>query len=598
MLIEKYFKDDDYLKSVLPDYRYRETQVEASKMVMNSFNNYKNAIIEAPTGSGKTIAYLIPAILSNKKVIIATKTKQLMNQLYFKDLPVVQSVTDSNASVHILKGRKNYFCPQRFYKFIIPNAMYYQDAIEWYDNNYQAGIVEIPYSKFEASVCDLMSADRYQCNSSKCGYYADCPFYIEKQLANEADVVITNHHLLLSDIALKAKGSQGGVFDFRDYAIFDEAHSIGDIYSQYAGVELHLYSIISFFRENRSRFVMSELEKLNNMYFKLHLQLDDHSKILYSNKKSEIQDIVEYAKELVTDTEDDDLLDEYIKYYEPIHSLNSEDEGIRYIEKQNNRVDIKFIPYETGESFIEGLGRTVLSSVFISATLNTGGDFSYFMNEIGIEADNCDMAALPPVFNFQKQAKLYVPTSSDENNKDDIYIEMISNMNGSCLIICNSIDRMMKVKEALVARNLNKRIFTQNDVNIGKLDMGDDLVLIGCATLREGIDLSGGSFKCVILDKLPFENFTDFVFQKRADKIKENGGNSFLDFSLPRAVLYFKQAIGRLIRHEEDTGLWAVFDSRIISQRYGKKFIDVLKNVDIIRNRQEVIKMIGGGFDE
>ncbi len=598
MLLENYFKDKSYLQSVLPEYRYRETQVEASKMVMKSFDSYKNAIIEAPTGSGKTIAYLVPSLLSKKKIIIATKTIQLMNQLYFKDLPVVQQMLGDNVNVRILKGRKNYFCPARFYKFIMPNSLYYTDAIEWYDQNYKDGIVEVPWSQLDSNTCNMMSADRYQCSGSKCGYYEDCPFYFEKQLANESDIIITNHHLLLSDIALKTKGSKTGVFDFRDHAIFDEAHSIADTYSQYAGTDLHLFSMVMFFRENRSSFLMSEFEKLNDMYFKLNASIAENNKIMYSEKKAEIQEIVGFASELVAVSESEELIEEFNRYKEPILALDSDDEGLRYIEKQNQRIDIKFMPFETGESFAEGIGRTVLSSVFISATISTNGGFGYFMKETGLSDSTCDHRILPPVFDFKAQGKLYVPTYKEEMNKDSVYAELVKNMNGSCLIICNSIDRMQKVKEYLLAEKTNKRIYTQKDINIGQLDMGDDLVLIGCATLREGIDLSGGSFKCVILDKLPFENFKDFVIEKKTDKIKADGGNPFAQFSLPRAVLYFKQAVGRLIRHEDDFGLWAVFDERIVNKSYGKNFIDVLKYVDIIRTKEEAIKYLGGGFNE
>ena len=183
--------------------------------------------------------------------------------------------------------------------------------------------------------------------------------------------------------------------------------------------------------------------------------------------------------------------------------------------------------------------------------------------------------------------------NSKVNKKNNIYIELLSQMNGSALIICNSIERMQFIEKLLRNADIKKKIYTQVGVNIGELDFCDeDMVLIGSATLREGIDISGGGFKAVILDQLPFEFHKDIVLQCKAEKISEGNANSFIDFFLPRAVLYFKQAVGRLIRHEDDSGIWVVLDYRIIDKSYGKYFLDVISNVEIVENIEDALYFI------
>ena len=207
----------------------------------------------------------------------------------------------------------------------------------------------------------------------------------------------------------------------------------------------------------------------------------------------------------------------------------------------------------------------------------------------------CETYILDNVFDFNIQGKLFAPKvyNNDNETKNKIYIDLLSQINGSVLIICNSIERMQFIEKLLRNANINKKIYTQVGVNIGELDFCDeDMVLIGSATLREGIDISGGGFKAVILDQLPFEFHKDIVLQCKAEKISDGSANSFIDFFLPRAVLYFKQAVGRLIRHEEDSGIWVVLDHRIIDKSYGKYFLDVINNVEIVENIEDALYFI------
>ncbi len=597
MLIDKFFTEEGYLPSFLPGYRPRPVQEEAARIIASSMDNFRNAVIEAPTGSGKTMAYLIPAFAGGKKIIISTKTKQLMRQLMLKDVPVVQKFVGSKYSVKLLKGRKNYFCPQRFYRLVLPNAGFYADAVNWYEDQVKNGITEAPWGKLDSDVCNLMTADRFQCRVSRCPYYSVCPFYLQRQEANDADVIITNHHLFLSDMGLKASGSQGSIFDFRDHAVFDEAHSLPDIYAQYAGAELSLFGLTMFFRENKDVFGPAETEGIQSLYFSAVGSMNE-GRALYDAVKDGVRKLVEAGSAAVEKTGDKELAEEYGRYVSGLEEIERDREGVRIAEKNEHRLSVKFIPTDAGESFAEGLRETVISSVFISATISAGGRFDYFLAETGLKEDETDTAVLPAAFNFKKQARLFVPSEKDCLKKDDIYLKLAAEIKGSVLIICNSIERMWKVGEIMQSRAGNKKIILQNGADLTNLSASQDVILIGCASLREGIDLSGGGFRCVILDKLPFEYFEDFFLKSKAEKVERETGGAFVNFYLPRAVLYFKQAAGRLIRHEEDSGVWAVLDHRILSKSYGKYFLDVLDNVKVVRNVEDALKFIDGGAYE
>lgn len=600
MSISKYFVEDKYLKSVLNNYIVRDSQISISNSINEALEKEYNLVVEAPTGSGKTMSYLIPALYSDKRIIISTKTKQLMNQLLYRDIPNVQKVDFFHKTIRELKGRKNYFCPHRYFKHINSKPAFYIDAVDWYNNSInEGGVFYVPHGKFDNEVCNLMSADRYQCIGNKCNYYDECPFYIQKKEANEADIIVTNHYMLLSDIAMKSKNSYGSIFDFRDHIIFDEAHAIADIFSGYAGIEINIYSIFVMFFENKSSIEFSLLDDVYKTYANLASDIKE-PKVFYEQYEDKIDNLIRKISHIVEVSDIEDMKEEFEKYLQMYNDFISNEDGIRIIEKniqKNNIVlSLRYIPFNAGALFLEGLSNSNYSSVFISATLSSNGSFNYFFEETGLNSSSCMTYKVPNVFNFKAQGRLYIPENDYLNNKDKFYSDFISSASGSILVICNSVERMDFIERVLRQSKIKKSIYKQTEVNIGTLDFSsEDMVLIGSAGLREGIDISGGGFTAVILDHLPFEFYKDLILQKRGEQVEKRGGDAFKDFLLPRAVLYFKQAVGRLIRHESDFGVWIVLDDRILTKSYGKYFKDVIDNVEIIRNINEALEFIEGG---
>jgi ATP-dependent DNA helicase DinG len=585
MHISDYFTEPDKLAAILQGYHPRPTQIKAAELIDGAFANYKDIVIEAPTGSGKTMAYLVPAFAQGKRTIISTKTKQLMQQLYLKDIPVMTSLFGER-SVALFKGRKNYFCPHRFMRWIYPNGVYYSDVIDWY-NMQDTEISELPRGLFDYSILDKMSADSHQCLYTKCEYNTTCPFNAAKDAANAASIVITNHFLLLADIAMKAQESFGAIFEPADHIIFDEAHSLADIFAMYAGVDISLRRLVSTLLDHKDKIPFDRLNALVSMQNLLQDKVKE-SKVPFDEVREDVYPLMDLCFELVAVADDSDLKDEFTRWNQSFNVLDSDKEGLRIAEQRGRDLLLRFIPLSAGGEFKAGLREAALSSAFISATLTSNGSFDYFLRETGL--DNVTTAIMPPVFEMKQQAKLIVPKVPYEK-RDMAMKKLVESINGSVLIICNSLKRMQDVIDYM-ASSQSKAVFSQDDGDWSTFTSNENIVLVGCASLREGIDLAGGDFRCVIIDKLPFEYYQDLYLAQKAKLVEAEVGNSFVNFYLPRAVLYFKQAVGRLIRHESDKGLIAVFDDRILTKSYGAAFLEAVQGAGLVSSLDEALRFL------
>jgi ATP-dependent DNA helicase DinG len=574
--MEKYFLEPGMLASKLPDYHPRSTQIEAARLIDKAFKSFTNIAIEAPTGSGKTFSYLVPSFAQGKRVIISTKTKQLMFQLFKKDVPIVGELF-SPVKVEMLKGRGNYICPHRFKKYIYSNRIYYNDLIEWYEQSDDKAL-EVPHYA-DRQTAGLMSASSYQCLRKKCEHYpSSCPFELAKNRANKADIVITNHHMLLANMMLTLDEDKRDVLRQADHIVFDEAHSLADIFPIFAGAEFRAQALQTLFTPHKAAIPYEKYKEFEISANRLWKLVVEEGKTSYSDIRDEFRRYVEGASLLVELLKDEDVTGEFENWLEVFYTLESEREGLRYADARQKDVYIRFIPREFGEEFMTGLENTAQSALFISATLAAQGSFDYFLNALGLVDRRIKTAILPRVFDMGKQALLYVPKRCYDNEKNAIMLELIKGLSGSVLIICNSISRMEELIDFFRAKQRKKEVISQSEGNWRIYTGMDNIILIGCAILREGLDLAGGDFRAVLIDKLPFENFREPYFVYRSEIVEQTVGNAFMNFSLPRAVIFFKQAAGRLIRHESDKGLLAVLDTRIADKSYGKYFLDVLDN--------------------
>lgn len=579
MPIDNYFLKGGALSEHLPRYRQRDAQKDAAAFVFDSMKEHKAAVLEAPTGSGKTFAYLIPAFELQRRTIISTKTKQLMSQIAGKDISVVQQIFGEERNVAVLKGRRNYFCHMRFFRFVYPQQGRFEKVAKWYEGVVDEEVIEIPLGVFSPHDIEHISTDSWQCTASRCEFYDICSFYRAKENANSADIVITNHYLLMSDFSLKSENEHASIFDFADHIIMDEAHSIPDIFPRFAGTELSLRSFLKLMNENRQFFDPREIEIAAGMLAGL---LENVKERRYTaDIQSDILPYLEFVNRAIGEKDSDEMTTVHKRLLEKAHSALGDSEGVRFTEQDRGDILLNYIPLNASDKLREGLKNACLSPVFVSATLSGKGNFEYFLSETGYESDEVEKLSLDPVFDMNAQGRLLVADCTDT-----IYKELAEKAKGSVLIICNSVGRMITLTK-LFKKLCPGRVFSQREIDIKDTEGLTDTIFVGCAVFREGMDFAHTGISYVVLDKLPFEFPDDLILKEHAESIRKKGQEPFIDYFLPRAVIYFRQAVGRLLRHEDDRGVWVILDKRLDTKNYGKYFASVLKDVPRIDSLDE-----------
>ncbi|WP_169304196.1 ATP-dependent DNA helicase [Deferribacteres bacterium DY0609] len=584
MSMDKYFSKVGSLSDILPRYRQRDAQLDAANFIFDSMKTYQPAVVEAPTGSGKTFAYLIPAFELGRRTIISTKTKQLMSQIAGKDIEAVNRIFGDDRFVAVLKGRRNYFCHLRFFRFVYPNQGRFERVVEWYGSVVDQEIIDVPIGVFSPHEIEHISTDSWQCTASKCEFYDICSFYRAKEQANSADIVITNHYLLMSDFALKSENEHASIFDFADHIIMDEAHSIPDIFPRFAGTELSLRSFLKLMNENRQAFDPREIELAAGMLSGL---LETIKTRTYTNDfRGALLPYIEFVNKAIGEKDFEEMKNVHKRLVEKAVSVLGDSEGVRFVEQERGDILLQYIPLNAADKLREGMKNACLSPVFVSATLSGKGNFSYFLSETGYEEEEIGKMSLEPVFDMAQQGRLLV-----QDCDEAFYEELALKAKGSVLIICNSVGRMLKLTKML-KELCPGRVYSQRDIDIKDTEGLKDTIFVGCAVFREGMDFAHTGISYVVLDKLPFEYPDDLVLKEQAESVRKKGQEPFMDYFLPRAVIYYRQAVGRLLRHEDDKGVWVVLDRRIDTKNYGKYFATVLKDVPRINTLDEAVAFL------
>lgn len=584
MNMDKFFLEGGLLENYLPRYRQRGAQAQAAGFIYDSMKSYTPSVLEAPTGSGKTFAYLVPAFELGRRTIISTKTKQLMSQIAGKDIQVVSSMFDEEKVVAVLKGRRNYFCHLRYFRFVYPNQGRFERAAEWYETVAHQEVIEMPLGVFSPHEIEHMTTDSWQCTASKCEFYDICSFYRAKEHANSADIVITNHYLLMSDFAIKSESEHASIFDFADHIIMDEAHSIPDIFPRFAGTELSLRSFLKLMNENRPAFDPREIEAAAGILSGLLETIQTRQYI--SEVKGALMPYIDFVNKAIGEKGVEEMSNVHKRLLEKTKIILGDAEGVRFAEQERGDILLQYIPLNAADKLREGLKNACLSPVFVSATLSVKGGFDYFLAETGYGPDEVQALSLEPVFDMVNQGRLLVSDSDDS-----FYTELAEKAKGSVLIICNSVSRMNNIAK-LLKKLCPGRVYSQRDIDIKDTEGLTDTIFVGCAVFREGMDFAHTGISYVVLDKLPFEYPDDLLLKEQAESVRRKGQEPFMDYFLPRAVIYYRQAVGRLLRHEEDRGVWAVLDRRMDTKNYGKYFAGVLKDVPRISSLDEAVSFL------
>lgn len=643
-LISKYHKN----------YEYREGQVRMANEIAAALAEKRHLIVEAGTGTGKTLAYLIPAIAKatseKRRIVISTGTKNLQEQLMEKDIPFLQKALPKKFSAAYMKGRNNYACIYRVKKAETQPILDGLDQIGQFEAvrrwmyESQTGdrreLVDLPE---DLAFWNRINARSDICIGQKCPEYEPCFITRMRARAEEADIVIVNHHLFFADLSVR--GNQfGRVIPDYDAVIFDEAHLIEDIASDYFGFQVSSFQIDELVRDSDAlpisdAIVTRELTRIaakiiglaEQFWLKFTLARFDGryplTQDLFAIRDIGGQDrptalgeayfaldgalgslvsaIEPFAEEM---PEADSLLRRarQARFDLEFVTLQSERNYVYWIERRGKGVFLRASPVDVSELLREKLFEKVDSCILTSATLSSSGSFNFVRERLGLDTAKTSGFTAPSSFDFESQAILYLPKTMPDPRSPEFtqlaageIIKILGVSNGHAFVLCTSNSSMNSLYQ-IVSSRVRYPCFIQGSMaKAGLLERfreTDNAVLFATSSFWQGVDVQGEQLSCVIIDKLPFAVPTDPIVAARARFIDENGGRSFFEYSVPQAVITLKQGIGRLIRSRTDRGIIAILDPRLRTKSYGRDFLQSLPRMRItsdISDLDAVISPIG-----
>jgi len=626
-----YLGPDGLLASKIDGFAYRDQQFEMAKSVEGVIESGETLICEAGTGTGKTFAYLVPVLLSGRKAIISTGTKNLQEQLFHRDLPRVRELLSVPVKVALLKGRANYLCINRMDNALSDlrghrkdHSMQLAKIREWSTVTPRGDIAEISGIPEDSSIWPLVTSTAENCIGTDCPSYKECHLVEARRWAQEADVVVINHHLLCADFSLK-EGGFGELLPATDCFIIDEAHQLPEVASNFFGLTVSGRQILDLMRDIDAEYhrdigdlpkLLTETSTLSKAVKDLRLlfgidprrgrwqEITDDLRLMRAigdikKKFQQLRKVLEMIKGRAKGMDAcidrvDILLTELIKITEPLEN----DNDIRWFETHRKSFRFNLTPLEISDVFASQMERHPASWVFTSATLSVNGKFSHFQQQLGIYEAITEQWDSP--FDYQKQALWYIPRGLPEPNHSDynkavamLSVNIVESSQGRAFLLYTSYRAMYEAADIL-KEELDFPILIQG--SMPKTELLDEFrklgnaVLLGTASFWEGVDVRGEALSCVIIDKLPFASPGDPVLQARIDALRKKGGNPFMEFQVPQAAIALKQGAGRLIRDVEDRGVLVVCDPRLLSRSkpYGKIFLNSMPDFARTRELEEV----------
>ncbi|MGM0557170.1 MAG: ATP-dependent DNA helicase [Myxococcota bacterium] len=615
------------------NYEHRPQQIAMAEAVDDALTRRRPLIVEAATGTGKTLAYLIPALLSKRRVVVSTGTKALQGQLFEKDLPFLQEHWPSPFQTVQLKGRRNYLCKLRFEEMRgqprfrkREDARMWPDIIRWAAKTETGDRAEIPGLPDDYAAWSDLSVGSEGCLGKKCQFYDDCFVFEARRRAQDADIIVVNHHLFFADLALRDQGITELLPEY-DAVIFDEAHHIEGVATSYFGLQVSNWRFKELVGDIRREMDVEEVEDddVDDALDDLSNTSADFFNLLtfgLNNGRYALEEVLDSSQSEKIREADQELRDALTQLNRAVARLASlGDVGERLaerctevkldlatiinrhhseyaylLEQRDKGVFLQAMPIDVAGLVRAKLLDTHDTLVFTSATLATAGDFEYFKQRLGMvpEGDDDDARGdfdvdellLEPVFDYDDQCVLYVPRKLPAPNDPEfvdnvaLIVEYLLGVtDGRAFVLFTSYANMNAVYD-IVASELDYTVLKQGErpkseiLEIFREDSHS--VLFATGSFWEGVDVEGDALSMVIIDKLPFANPSDPLTRARLDHIDAVGGNSFRDYSMPSAALSLKQGFGRLIRSRTDTGIVAILDSRIATRRYGSYFLDSL----------------------
>ena len=629
MTVRKFFARGGLLSKWHPNYEFRPGQLEMAEAVESSLADNRHLIVEAGTGTGKTLAYLVPAILSGRRIIISTGTKNLQEQLFFKDIPFLQQHFDQELKVCYMKGRSNYVCRQKVYDAQKEPILTGLEEISDFEiiNNWEKTTetgdrAEIHTLPEGSSAWAKVDARSELCTGQKCKQFERCFITEMHRKAHESDIIIVNHYLFFADLAVK-NDEYAGIIPEYAAVIFDEAHEIEEVAGQYFGVGVSNYQFADLVRDTtgvgaRKRFGGEELNRVliglqtrADQFFALFPQtegragfraqaqfLKDHGDT-YRHVLVTLE-LLDAHLNLIKDAPEEifPLIRRTRELYARLQGwMESGNRSLVYwIERRGRGVFLQATPIDVSEILAERLFEDIDCVILTSATIAVSGSFDFVQKRLGILGNRT--ALVPSHFDYQKQALLYIAQHLPDPRSPafsaaaaDEIVELLELSEGRAFVLFTSYQQMRMIHDKVSMRIRYDTLLQGTGPRNALLDefkRTPNCVLFATSSFWQGVDVPGEQLSCVIIDKLPFAVPSDPIVEARVNAIREQGGNPFYDYQIPQAAIALKQGFGRLIRSKSDRGVLALLDHRITKQRYGQIFFDSLPDYGFTTDRKDV----------
>lgn len=649
--LEKVFGLGGLIARFHEKYEYRGGQIAMAESVAKAFCENRHLIVEAGTGTGKTLAYLIPAIAAalekKRRIIISTGTKNLQEQLMEKDIPFLQKVLPNKFTAAYMKGRSNYACLYRIHKADhqpildgLDQMGHFQRISEWSRESKTGDRRELDDLPEDLSFWSRINAKGETCIGQKCPDYEPCFITRMRATAESADIIVVNHHLFFAD--LNVRGNQfGKVIPDYGAVIFDEAHLIEDIAADYFGFQVSNFQIDELARDTATLPISdaiatrdfdktaSKILGLSEQFWIRFTQARFEGRFplaadafTYRSSSGESQATPLGEAYYVLDSTLQRLEASLAVFAETIPEADSllrrtrqtrfdldfvvtqaERNYVYWLEKRGKGIFLRASPVDVSELLREKLFNKVETCVLTSATLSSNGKFDFIRDRLGLDTSKTSGFEAPSAFEYEKQAILYLPRAMPDPRSAEFtqlaageIVKILQATQGRAFVLCTS-NLSMNALYELVSSRISYPCLVQGSMSkTGLLDRfreTPNAVLFATQSFWQGVDVQGEQLSCVIIDKLPFAVPTDPVVAARSRFIDDNGGNAFFDFSVPQAIISLKQGIGRLIRSSTDRGVIAILDPRLRTKRYGKDFLQSLPRMRITDDVSQIHRILG-----
>jgi ATP-dependent DNA helicase DinG len=614
--LESIFGPRGWLAKHHPKFEFRRGQLEMAEAVETALENRQHLIVEAGTGTGKTLAYLVPILRRGERVVISTGTKTLQEQIFFKDIPFLKKLFPG-MRVTLMKGRQNYLCRQKLYdieKQAVLSGLEEVDVFAqikaWEPQTQTGDRAEIAGLQDTSELWSRIDARSDTCTGQKCKEFERCFITLMHQRAAESDILIVNHHLFFADLGLRQQ-EFGSLLP--DYAaiIFDEAHAIEDVATQYFGVQVSNYRVEELARDTEATVKMkqiasaeiagavADLRHRSDIFFDLFPAKDgrtafhNREQFLENNRgaySALLNALVRLATELTRLKDRPEEVNNLARRAEELRkgfefALESKERNYVYWwERRGRGVFLEVSPIDVSALMREKLFDQVPAIVLTSATLAVSGKFDYLKARLGVQ--NAKERVLESHFDFSEQALLYTPAHLPDPREPDFVrlateevVEILKATHGRAFVLFTSYQQMREIFERVKPRLRYPMLLQGTAPRTALLDRFRSTrhaVLFATSSFWQGVDVQGPQLSAVIIDRLPFAVPSDPVVAARIRLINEDGGNAFTEYQVPAAVIALKQGFGRLIRSETDRGVLAILDSRIVTKPYGRVFLESL----------------------